>query len=96
MLKIAGKTFSSDLRKPCLITGKSLSPPTKIDPVQEKITYYIVKQYFWHRDFQHGFQRVKDLWSHRPILSDATLKNFSQCNAMQQLKKMWPLSHVMR
>ena len=34
--KIAGKTFSSDLRKPCLITGKSLSPPTKIGPVHEK------------------------------------------------------------
>ena len=43
VLKIAGKTFSSDLRKPCLITGKNLSPPTKIDPVHEKITYYITK-----------------------------------------------------
>ena len=28
--KIAGKTFSSDLRKPCLKTGESLSPPTKL------------------------------------------------------------------
>ena len=28
--KCAGKTFSSDLRKPCLKTGKSLSPPTKL------------------------------------------------------------------
>ena len=43
VLKIAGKTFSSDLRKPCLITGESLSPPTKIDLVHEKITYYITK-----------------------------------------------------
>ena len=41
MLKIAGKTFSSDLRKQCLITGKSLSPPTKIHLVHEKITYYM-------------------------------------------------------
>ena len=41
--KIAGKTFSSDLRKPCLITGESLSPPTKSGPVHEKITYYITK-----------------------------------------------------
>ena len=30
------ETFSSDLRKPCLITGKSLSPLTKISPVHEK------------------------------------------------------------
>ena len=29
-IKIAGKTFSSDLRKPCLKTGESLSPPTKL------------------------------------------------------------------
>ena len=29
MALVAGKTFSSDLRKPCLITGESLSPPTK-------------------------------------------------------------------
>ena len=28
--KNTGKTFSSDLRKPCLKTGKSLSPPTKL------------------------------------------------------------------
>ena len=41
--QIAGKTFSSDLRKPCLKTGKSLSPPTNIDLVHEKITYYITK-----------------------------------------------------
>ena len=41
--KNAGKTFSSGLRKPCLKTGKSLSPPTKIDLVHEKITYYITK-----------------------------------------------------
>ena len=41
--KIAGKTFSSDLRKPCLRTGESLSPPTKIDHVHVKITYYITK-----------------------------------------------------
>ena len=34
--KIAGKTFSSDLRKPCLITGESLSPPTKIGTFHEK------------------------------------------------------------
>ena len=34
--KIAGKTFSSDLRKPCLITGESLCPPTKNGPVHEK------------------------------------------------------------
>ena len=27
--KNTGKTFSSDLRKPCLKTGKNLSPPTK-------------------------------------------------------------------
>ena len=40
--KIAGKTFSSDLRKPCLKTGESLSLPTKIDLVHEKITYYIM------------------------------------------------------
>ena len=39
--KIAGITFSSDLRKTCLITGESLSPPTKTGPVHEKITYYI-------------------------------------------------------
>ena len=41
--KITGKTFSSDLRKPCLITGESLSPSTKISPVHEKITSYISK-----------------------------------------------------
>ena len=41
VLKNCWKTFSSDLRKPCLITGESLSPPTKIDVVHEKITYYI-------------------------------------------------------
>ena len=29
-IKVAGKTFSSDLCKPCLKTGKSLSPPTKL------------------------------------------------------------------
>ena len=43
MLKNCWEKFSSDLRKPCLITGKSLSPPTKLDPVHEKITYYITK-----------------------------------------------------
>ena len=36
-------TCSSGLRKPCLISGKSLSPPTKIGPVHEKITYYVIK-----------------------------------------------------
>ena len=35
-VQIAGKTFSSDLRKPCLITGKSLSLLTKIHSVPEK------------------------------------------------------------
>ena len=32
------------------------------------------KQYFWQRDFQHRFQRVNELGSHRPIWSDAALK----------------------
>ena len=41
--KIAGKTFSSDLRKPCLKTGKSLSAPTKLILFKRKITYYITK-----------------------------------------------------
>ena len=42
--KIAGKTFSSDLRKPCLKTGKCLSPPTKIDLVHEKSLTTLLKQ----------------------------------------------------
>ena len=32
----------SDLRKPCLITGKSLSLLIKIDLVHEKTPYYII------------------------------------------------------
>ena len=44
--KNAGKTFSSDLRKPCLKTGESLSSPTKIDLVHEKITYYFPEVVF--------------------------------------------------
>ena len=43
-VKNTGKTFSSDLRKPCLKTGKSLSSPTKFDLVHEKITYYKMTQ----------------------------------------------------
>ena len=54
------------------------------------------KQYFWQRDIQHSFQRANELGSHRPILSDAALKNFSQYNAMQQITELWPLSHVIR
>ena len=46
--KIAGKTFSSDLRKPCLITGKSLSPPTKIGPVHEKSLAILVNKMFFN------------------------------------------------
>ena len=53
--KIAGKTFSSDLRKPCLITGESLSPPTKIGPVHEKITYYITKTGWEVYTYKNGF-----------------------------------------
>ena len=34
--KITARTFSSDLRKPFLITGKSLSPLTKICSAYEK------------------------------------------------------------
>ena len=41
MFKIAGTTFSSDLRKPCWITGKSLSPLSKKCLVLEKIHIYI-------------------------------------------------------
>ena len=41
--KIAGKTFSSDLRKPFLKTGEKLVSSNKIDLVHEKITYYITK-----------------------------------------------------
>ena len=39
--KNAGKTFSSDLRKPCLKTGESLSPPTKLILFKRKITFNI-------------------------------------------------------
>ena len=35
VFKIIGITFSSDLRKPCWITGKSLSPYSKKCPVLE-------------------------------------------------------------
>ena len=51
VFKNCWEKFSSDLRKPCLITGKSLSPPTKIGPVHEKITYYIdVLDYRHHKE----------------------------------------------
>ena len=36
-VKITGITFSSDLRKPCWITGESLSPKFNRYPVPEKI-----------------------------------------------------------
>ena len=41
VFKIAGTTFSSDLRKPCWITAKSLSPLSKRCPVLEEIHIYI-------------------------------------------------------
>ena len=44
--------------------------------------------------FQHCFQNANELGSHRSSLSDAALKNFSQCNPMQQIMKLWPLLHV--
>ena len=58
-IKIAGKTFSSDLRKPCLKTGESLSPPTKLilfnrkspstlSKQDEKSYTYKVEKYFAH------------------------------------------------
>ena len=40
--KIVGITFSSDLRKPCWITGKSLSPKSKKCPVLENNHIYII------------------------------------------------------
>ena len=42
VIKIAGTTFSSDLRKPCWITGESLSPLSKKSPVLEKSHIYII------------------------------------------------------
>ena len=36
VIKITGTTFSSDLRKPCWITGESWSPLSKKSPVLEK------------------------------------------------------------
>ena len=42
--KIAGKIFSSDLRKPCLKTGKSLSPPTKLILFKRKSLTTLLKQ----------------------------------------------------
>ena len=43
-IKIAGKTFSSDLRKPCLKTGESLSPPTKLILFKRKSPSTLSKQ----------------------------------------------------
>ena len=40
MFKIVGITFSSDLRKPCWITGESLSPKSKKCPVLENNHIY--------------------------------------------------------
>ena len=45
VIKIAGTTFSSDLRKPCLITGEGLSPLSKKSPVLEKSHIYKVIVY---------------------------------------------------
>ena len=39
--KIIGITFSSDLRKPCRMTGESLSPKPKKCPVTENNHIYI-------------------------------------------------------
>ena len=46
-IKVAGKTFSSDLCKPCLKTGKSLSPPTKLILFKRKslttlLVYFVI------------------------------------------------------
>ena len=43
-IKIAGKTFSSDLRKPCLKTGESLAPPTKLILFKRKSLTTLLKQ----------------------------------------------------
>ena len=41
-VKNTGISFSSDLRKPCWITGKSFSPKFKKCPVPERIHIYII------------------------------------------------------
>ena len=57
-LKITGKTFSSDLRKACLITGKSLSPLTKISSVCEKYLttnpHFVRKFYILWTNFDYN------------------------------------------
>ena len=45
-------------------------------------------------NIESSFQRANELGSHRLILSDTTLKNFSWCNAMQQITKLQPLLHL--
>ena len=55
-VQIAGTTFSSDLRKPCWITGKSLSPKFKKCPVLEKI-YIYTKIHTLHTTKQHAMTR---------------------------------------
>ena len=64
VLRIAAITFSSDLRKPCWITGKSLCPKFKKCPVLEKI--HIYKLYLvWGLCSPHIQRRVasdQDTW----------------------------------
>ena len=57
VIKIVETTFSSDLRKPCWITGKSLSPLSKKSPVLEKSQKYIIPN------------RMRSLHSHKSSYS---------------------------
>ena len=64
VIKFAGTTFSSDLRKPCWITGKSLSPLSKKSPVLEKSHIYYTKQdeksTFTHKNVIYNFHNEID------------------------------------